>query len=87
MPNVYFVETRQIRRQHKTIQFRAGETYEFSDERMADPEIAAMFKIGHARLVEEPAEEAEQQDPVPAAADQPAAAEADPRRTRRRAGD
>jgi hypothetical protein len=47
MPQVLFVETRQIRRNHKTVQWRAGETYEY------DHEMEPMIKIGHARVVED----------------------------------
>jgi hypothetical protein len=47
MPLVRFVETRQIRRNHKTVQWRAGEIYEY------DPEMEPMIKIGHAAIVEE----------------------------------
>lgn len=47
MPTVEFIETRQIRtRDHKTIQWRAGERYEY------DPEMEPMIKIGHAKIVE-----------------------------------
>ena len=46
MTKVMFVETRQIRRNHKTVQWCAGESYEF------DPEMQPMIDIGHARIVE-----------------------------------
>jgi hypothetical protein len=60
MSLVKFVETRQIRRNHKTVQWRAGETYEY------DPEMEPMIKIGHARIVEvEPAPEPEKAPSAP----------------------
>lgn len=53
MPKVLFVETRQIRRNHKTVQWRAGETYDL------DPEMQPMIDIGHARVLDEPKPEPE----------------------------
>ncbi|OAI29450.1 hypothetical protein A1351_23345 [Methylosinus sp. R-45379] len=64
---VYFVETRQIRRNHKTIQWKAGHTY------LYDPEMEPMIKIGHARIVVKEASPAQEpaQEPVYEPVDEP----------------
>ncbi len=70
MTDVLFVETRQIRRNHKTVQWRAGETYPF------EPEMQPMIDIGHARIVDdvaaaEPAPPRPKKEPAKEPADKP----------------
>lgn len=53
MPKVKFVETRQIRRNNKTVQWRAGETYDY------DKEMQPMIDIGHATVLADDAQDRE----------------------------